>query len=620
VGNLSDLSPISADAVLSNNGQVNYTNVPVSSQASVRRRQILRNTAGQQTLYYVDIDTTDIGSTSLTSTRTDPDLTTQEFQALFDEKGNDLANLYGVPPDWKPFLCYHQNRMHFFGFTVYREGCVIVEFGSTHVVGIGTEWKHTFPGRFFYGKGGTVALEIASVDVDNQTLELVSAWLDDSDPYLAYSIRPAPAEEDLLYWSEPSLPESVPATNSLEIPRANGGDGTGLFSMSSFMYLMRERTLQRLTAQVDPGTDGFIFLAANRGCVNQRCVVVNGDVAWLLDDQGIYQFSGGKVDEISQGIQAIFRGSSLHYQLNWEASRYWHASFDHNNNTVRFFVTLSGDYLPRHALCFQTVLQRWWVEHYPVPIGSSTSGRTAPDPGGWRVGGRNVFFMGSRASKVFRLETGTSLDQADPATGTISGDVTSAGPLTLTCKNSAFGAATVGSRIYITSGPGEGQDRLIVSYDNNVLTVDVPWLVLPTSLSKFVIGGISWLWRSGSLDYRDSETRVVRQFKLTWEPVQRRDEALARRYDDFNKVPVKNIRNYTAAQRQGIAAVAGTVNNRIDLTKTEGVVDLNFHGHREMSTDAPRSITLELSGISSETLTIRGVEVAGIEGPRGGNG
>ena len=47
---------------------ITYTNIPVPTDPKVVRRQILRNTDGEASVYYVDIDTTNLTSTTFTST------------------------------------------------------------------------------------------------------------------------------------------------------------------------------------------------------------------------------------------------------------------------------------------------------------------------------------------------------------------------------------------------------------------------------------------------------------------------------------------------------------------------------------------------------------------------
>ncbi len=53
---------------------IEYTDVPVPTDPKVVRKQILRNTDGQFTTFYVDVDTTDLAGTSFSTDNTDEDL------------------------------------------------------------------------------------------------------------------------------------------------------------------------------------------------------------------------------------------------------------------------------------------------------------------------------------------------------------------------------------------------------------------------------------------------------------------------------------------------------------------------------------------------------------------
>lgn len=620
LGNFSDLTPIGVAVSAAAKSTVTYSGLPVPQQPSVVRRQILRNTAGQLVTFYIDIDTTDLGSTSLTSTKTDPQLAVLDFQALFDSEGKDLANVHGVPPSWKPFIVQHLARIYMAGEIVYGEGAAILSFGSTSVTGIGTEWPATFAGRFFYGAGAEKAIEIASVDVANQVLTLLSPWTGSTLPYQTYWIRPAPAEKNLLYFSQPGQPESFPGVNAVSLPE-DGMAVTGLMNMSSFVYILKQRLIYRLTAQQDPATDGYIFLAANRGCVNNRCYVVVGDTAWLMDDQGIYEFTGGEATDISQGIQGIFRRTNRFYGLNWNASRFWHAVNDTNFGVIRWFVSLSGDYMPRHALCYQYSLKRWWIEEYPVPIGASAIGRSPPTDGSWRIAGQDVLYFGSRAAKVYAYG-GSRLDGPDPDSGSTHGAVASASRFGLTAAFGSFAASgLVGSPVSIVSGRGEGQTRRIAAVSGLTVTITQPWTVRPDSTSVFVLGGIPWAWRSGRITYTQGEARTTRSVLLGYRPVPSGDipsEAVAQIYDDYSNTPRVSLFRYTKSQRRGVSTEVSDSKQRVDLTRLFGMAEIGLSAQREGSTDAPMKISIGFSGVAREnTVTIKSIGLEGVKGDKG---
>jgi hypothetical protein len=58
-----------------------------------------------------------------------------------------------------------------------------------------------------------------------------------------------------------------------------------------------------------------------------------------------------------------------------------------------------------------------------------------------------------------------------------------------------------GSAVRILAGPGSGQERRILANDANTVAIDRPWVVMPTSDSRFVIAEASW--RFGAMSRTD---------------------------------------------------------------------------------------------------------------------
>jgi hypothetical protein len=620
-GNQSNPSPVSIGAAIADADTIVYSNVPVPTDPKVIQRQIYRNTTGQTLTFYLDVSVFDVTTTTFYSTTTDAVLSEQPAQVQFDASGNSLTILYDVPPDWKPFNVQYLGRMYLAGEVVYQEGCVHVQAGTTLVQGVGTRWPTNFAGRFFYGEGAYEGIEIASVNAVAQQLTLVSPWLQYSSFYAQYWIRPAPAEKNLLYFSGPGTPEGFPPDNSIEV-QEDGFETTGLILGTSFLYIMKTRKMYRLTCQADPAQDGYIFPAANRGCINQRCAVVIGDMMYFLDEQGIYGYDGGKVKDISKPIQSIFRGTNRFFTLNWGASRYWHGLFDENYEIIRWFVSLTGDYLPRHALCYNYDFDRWWIEEYPMPIGASAVGKTPPPTGTYRTGGQDVLYYGSRAAKVYMIGYGQQLDGPDPNGGTVRQFVTSSGLCSMTCNVANFATSgIIGSNIYIIKGTGEGQNRRICNVVGQTLWVTQPWTEHLDTTSQFQIGGIPWRWRSGRMMFADNEARNTRKGVLGFRPVTQESEALVVMYYDYSLYPVISSATYSKRQRRGVESDRGSPEQRIALSDDPkwgnpyGIAEFNFDAGRERSTPAPRKVTLDFYGVQrEEPLTIKSIEIQGTQG------
>lgn len=580
-----------------------YSSLPLPTETKVVRRQILRNSDGQAQTYYVDIDTTDLTSTSLSSTRADTDLVTQEAVALLADDGSPLANRYGVPPNWKAVLAAHLDRLFMTVEINYTQGNVATTFGSTTVTGIGTEWTSSLVGRVLYIDENQISYTITAVNTTAQTLTVDVPCQSPSDPYATYAIRPQPAERRLIYYSEAGLYEAMPAVNALAVAE-DGDELTGLMPYSSFLYILERRHIYRFTFQSDPGRDGFVFLStATRGCINNRCWVPVDDMIYMLDEQGIHAFSGGKdTQQVSIPIQDIFRRDG-EYSINWAASDYFHGSNDTANQIVRFFVCLSGSYLPRHALAYNYRLKRWWIEQYDVPVGSSCRAE---------LGGRSRVYYGSSAARVLLPDEG-NLDGADPSAGTIRGTATSSSVTTLTDSAASFSGLS-GFSVKIVDGTGKGQTRIIASHTATVLMLTQPWLTRPDTTSIYQIGGISWLYRSATRRFIPEEQENTRRLEVVFDPLISYASLMTMRlYMDNARSPVVWEQDFTYEEGNGVRGQNGSADLVADLTKPIGVVQKRVDNRKDYFADGPRFVSAELSGVqNAEVVGISEITLDGV--------
>ncbi len=552
--------------------QINYTAVPVPVETKVVRRQLLRNLDGEAQTYYVDVDTTDLVSVAFNSTNTDSQLQAGTAVPILNPDGSPFANANGVPPNWKAALAFHLGRMFSGAEVPYFQGSVTVTNGSPTVLGIGTFWTAAMAGRFLYVSGANASYQVQSVNVATQTITLVTNYAFTTAPYANYLIRPAPAERRIIYYTEAGLPDSWPATNGLEI-QENGDEITGLMVMSSFLYILERHHIHRFTFQVDPATDGYVFQAsASRGCINQKCWIVVDDAAFMLDEQGAHVFEGGQVEPVSEPIQDIFRRGDGNYEINWSASANFHACHYPSQETIRWFVCLSGHYLPKHALAFNYRLKKWWIEQYPFPIGASTA---------MLLNGQTLVYLGATSNRVLALWTNL-LDGPDSSAGTVQGTCTASTLLSLTDDASSFAASgLVGAPLTITDGTGKGQTRLIVGVSGQTLAIDNPWLVPPDLTSTYQIGGISYNFRSGWFRVQESENLVPARVEAEFEPVFKPATFTLRlTLDYFGNVVVWD-QNYSEAQLSGVRIQQGSQDVVCDLEWSLGMISQRLDRHRD---------------------------------------
>lgn len=569
---------------------ITYTGVPAATDPQVRRRQVLRNTDGQTDAFYVDVDTTDLSSSSLSSTRADSDLDDQTSQAILDEAGGLLANRHTPPPNNKAVLCHHLDRMFAAGQVDYSRGSVKVTFGSTTVTGVGTEWTAALDARYLYVQGARRAYQIASVDTVNQTFTLAEAYRDTTDKFGVYAIRPAPAERRLIYFSEAGLPASWPATNAISI-QANGDEIVGLFTKGSFLYILERRHIHKFTFQISPLKDGAVFMSAKRGAINQRCVVNVDDQAYMLDEIGIHRFGGSAQSEhVSTPVQDLFRPGKSGLRINWKASQWFHAVLYSPQDTIRWFVSMGGSYLPQHALCYNYRLERFWIEHYHAPIGGSCRGT---------MGGVPRVFLGGQHKKVFAFWEG-NLDAADPKQGTVRGTASSATILSLTDAGAAFSSTFVNAPLVIVDGRGKGQRRRIIAATATTLTVDQPWGVKPDSTSVYQVGGISWSHKSSWFRLAGNEQNAQRRIEAVFQPADNPCTMDIRFRGNFGSAAETQQFSRTSSAGSGVKARSGETDLVADLTKSSGCVQHVLPGHREFYTEGLRYSQVELAGVTNQ--------------------
>lgn len=593
--------------------QINYSSVPTASTgvgaAKVTARELLRSTDGQATTYYVDATVADNVTTTASSTKNDDELAVETAVPLLNDDGSLNANRHGVIPNWKRAIAHHLGRMFLTADAVYRDGAVVVTSGSPTVTGINTAFTDEFVGRFLYVTGATASYEISAVSEANQTLTLTGNYAGSTDQYAIYSIRPAPAERRLIYYSEAALPESWPAINAISL-QEDGTEITGLMTKGSFLYILTDSRIYRFTYRANPGNDGFVFLSCERGCINQRCFARIEEHTFMLDASGIHDFGGGEESQsLSDPIQALFDTEGdvvAGLKINWEASEQFHCAAYPAEETVRWFVAMSGNYLPRHGICYDYRAGAFWVEEYPRPISASCTGT---------LNKSRRLYLGSEAQQVL-LYGAEQLDGINHNTGTLAGQVSSATQFQLVDLTATFPTASLpGLVVHITAGRGFGQKRIIREASSTVLHVTSPWSVLPDSTSEYQIAGIDWTFRSRWFRYEGGDTLQARKIAMQFQP-NADGKAVVRLFNNYSDDPVEWAKWRSADSADGLSSdTEGQTFLDCDLSRSSGHVECKDDGRRDKALDGLRTMCIEVAGVSGvERVRIYSFEFDGAEG------
>lgn len=577
-----------------------YGAVQVPIESKVVRRQILRNLSGNAEVFYVDLDTTDLLSTVFVSTATDDLLCAGEPVPLtYGDDELPFANRNGVPPSHKAVITSHKGRIFAAVDAAYSEGHAEARFNNVSVQGVGTQWRSNFAGRLIYLNGARSAYQIASVDEATQILTLAKPFKEAPKPFALYTILPEPGERRLVYYSEPGLPESWPAYNAIAVPEDND-EIVGLVTYGLYLYILERRHTYRVTFQNDPAQDGYIFLSAQRGSLNDRTYVYADSGLFALDEIGIHKFDGQDSEPISQPIQSVFQqDGTSDIQVDWSADQtLWHAAHDPVRDTIRWFVTMVGFDAPYHAIGYNYRSDRWWIEQYPTAMTASADATI----------GHRRSLAGTDARRVVCLNEG-SYDGVS-GVGTLRGNPTSADSTTLTDTSAAFDASE-GAPIHIIKGTGRDQERIIASNTATSVTVVEPWGVIPDSTSVYQIGGIAWQWRSGWFRYSDNEEESVRDLEIIFKPLSVPSTLDMTVFYDHSITP----RNwYRTIEQDGVELIDGTPQIVVNMAVPIGWARQRMTAHADKYGQTDTFVSVQLSGVQSgDTVRVSQLVIAGAE-------
>lgn len=593
--------------------QIRYASVQTPSDARVVRRQILRTKDGQANVAYVDIDTTDLARAEFTSEKTDDQL--GAAVAFYGDDGLDLnLTRHAQPPNFHRSVMFHNGRMWLARGGVFTAGGVAVTKGRTTVTGLATDWYPTMVGRTLHVRGGASGI-IASVTSQTE-LELVEAYTGETTAFAHYEISNGDQQRRTIYFSAPGLPESFDLNRALTVDeQRDAGELVGLFRFNSWLYILFENRIHRITYQSEPDLDGYVFPDTNRGCVNDRCYTVVEGTAYMLDRQGVYALGGSFTQDLGRPVQPCFDDGDL-YAINWQRSELFHCVHDPRSETVRWFVCLSGTRYPRHALALAYRTNRWWVEEYPVPVTSSALGRVA---------GRHVVFLGSTGRRVYALAPSGSLDGVVSDGSTLRGTVTAATTISLTDSAALFPTSSAdwtGAVVRIVSGRGAGQWRLIAEVTSATrLTVDRPWQVTPDTTSVYQVGGVSWEVRTGWFRWGQTHQNEKREVRLVFHPTVSAQRLEAHVYKGgYGAGRDDPVAWKLTHDEDGVSTVIGESAIAFDTRATlgdgkasGGVLKAVIDGHRAMRSDANRFVRVRLAGVTNaERLVLREIVLGGV--------
>ena len=457
-------------------------------------------------------DGDEISDTNLTAS-------TNISMTLTNDDGELIARRFNPPPTHKSVVITHGDRT-FYGVDAEYGGTnaagatmsVAVTLGDRTITGTNTAFTSDMIGRYIHITGEALPRLIQKF-TSATVLEVDDAIVRANGSSLAFQIIPPMIERNKLYYSYPQEPESVPATNVVQIPDTVGDNDTikGLVSHGNIVYAFKDRHAYRFSYSRQPRIDASPTLAFSRGLLNHRCVAVFEDNAYCLDQSGIYMVPLWGSDHLSRdGVQHTVRpllDFVYDNKLGLSASRWSFVTLDSERRQVRFFVAQSSwcsEYAydttllrPKTCIVYNLDTATFDLEGYVHQLGG---GCQIP------IAGRMRSVLGGQRDLCYiaddDLIEGVDWDGSDAA---LAGTVVAytAGTPSIELDGTPE-TSVAGAPIAITSGPGRFQVRRIVSSSGAVCTLDQAFGTAPTTSSAYQVGGVLCRAKTGAFAFPDS--------------------------------------------------------------------------------------------------------------------
>lgn len=619
-GNYSDLSPITTVTTSGINKRFDWDTIPIASgtdsSARITKRQLFRTTVDEADIYYLVHEIADNSTTSYTASDTlsDETLSNQSELPVLNDDDSVNANRFGLPPTNKAVCVVYQDRMFYFADVVYGTGTVSVSNTGTAVTGSGTSFNRYMVGRYIYMVGDVVGYLITGY---TSATEIAIAAHTGALSGVAYEIRSAPTDRNLIYFSEPEEFESVPRAqnNYLLQEEANEEDDlVGGYMTGAYLYLCQKNHTYAFSYTRQPHLDGGSALAFRRGLFNHNChsrgvSQDGGAIEFCMDRLGPYAVVGGKVTDIGRALRNKFIDGTV----TLSASRRFSVSVNQNTETAHFYIQTSADSDVTRSLTYNYALNRWSEDTYTWALGGGTMLETSS--------GQPIFYIGYL--DAFHRENYSA--SADGGTTTVDLTVASIISNDIVSSSSGFTSAMVGMPLVVTSGSDRNATYKITAYTSGT-RVTVSPTPLPAAGDTFSVRGISCAIKTGILDYpRNAMEHNERAIEVYFKPL-----------DTSNSLPnlpkyidIRHYMNYNTSPENAAMSVPQNDDQcAIDVDNPNGYVDIRatrnpdltnpgwsrklFSGRNAHGVAADRFISVELKFTATgEPVEISEIDIVG---------
>ena len=604
-----------------------WSGIKDTADSRIKTIELWRTTAGQQNVMYkigeIENNSSSPGTHTFADRLSDEAVSRRandDVIVVVDNEGLPIADRFEPPPTYFKHIVMFQDRYFFYGTVKYNKGGCYKSAAKTitgETGADGTNWVSEFKNRYIQIEDSNQLNLITSVDESTQVItveDAIDSSVSTSSGSLDnYTIIAPPYTKRQIMFSHHDEPESVPEHQSITL-QANYGDDDEIVSAMPFgasLYIFSKRNKYMFSFSTSPLTDGSVTYLDDRGAFNNRCWDVYADAAYIMDDSGVYRFSGSGSENLSTSIQDIFRQDGSIGSIDYAKSDNFFVKVDRSTQKVYCFVCFTGDSgnYPTRAIVYNIEEETWDLMKYPVE---------ATDASTVEKSGRPRMVITSDDEKVYLVDEGTT----DIVTSQSKGTATSGSSNTIVDSTASFSVNAFKSAVvYIYAGTGKGQDRVIASNTSTAITVSSNWTTNPDATSKYVVGAIPWLWKTGAFGIGAEDARVQREFAIKFDPTTAEQSIDLRMYYNNDSDPSE----YAVTQDLGNAVTIEDANkadvvfhlekNRSPLEECNGNEYFRVDGMSSYNSHEDHKVSFELRGYSAdERQDIQSINIEGVGG------
>lgn len=604
-----------------------WSGIKDTADSRIKTIELWRTTAGQQNVMYkigeIENNSSSPGTHTFADRLSDEAVSRRandDVIVVVDDEGLPIADRFEPPPTYFKHIVMFQDRYFFYGTVKYNKGGCYKSAAKTitgETGADGTNWVSEFKNRYIQIEDSNQLNLITSVNETTQVItveDAIDSSVSTSSGSLDdYTIIAPPYTKRQIMFSHHDEPESVPEHQSITL-QANYGDDDEIVSAMPFgasLYIFSKRNKYMFSFSTSPLTDGSVTYLDDRGAFNNRCWDIYADSAYVMDDSGVYRFSGSGSESLSTSIQDVFRQDGSIGSIDYAKSDNFFVKVDRSTQKVYCFVCFTGDSgnYPTRAIVYNIEEETWDLMKYPVE---------ATDASTVEKSGRPRMIITSDDEKVYLIDEGTT----DIVTSQSKGTATSGSSNTIVDSTASFSVNALKSAVvYIYAGTGKGQDRVIASNTSTAITVSSNWTTNPDATSKYVVGAIPWLWKTGAFGIGVEDARVQREFAIKFDPTTAEQSIDLRMYYNNDSDPSE----YAVTQDLGNAVTIEDANkadvvfhlekNRSPLEECNGNEYFRFDGMSSYNSHEDHKVSFELRGYSAdERQDIQSINIEGVGG------